>query len=851
MKKNKEEEEPKKSGTQEPSGKYDATNIKVLGGIEAVRTRPAMYIGDTGVRGFHHLINEVVDNSIDEAMGGYCKNIKVLIHEGDSVSVIDDGRGIPVDMHKEQKKSALEVVMTMLHAGGKFDKKTYKVSGGLHGVGVSVVNALSEWMTVEVWRDGAEHFQRYEAGRPVTKVEKRGKTSKRGTKVTFKPDRKIFPGDLKYNFDTVSTRLRELAFLTPGISISLADERNGKSEIFKYEGGIKSFVEHLNQNKKKIHSDVIYFQKQDGDVYIEVAMQYNDSYSENLFAFANNIHTIEGGTHVSGFRTALTRTFNNYGKNQGMFKEDDKLPIGDDYREGLTTIISCKLPNPQFEGQTKTKLGNQEIEGIVQALVNDGLSSYLEEHPATAKGVVNKVTTAARAREAARKARDLARRKDALFSGGLPGKLADCSSRDVSSTELFIVEGDSAGGSAKQGRNRQFQAILPLKGKILNVEKARIDKMLAHEEIRIIITALGTSIGKEEFDYSKLRYGKIIIMTDADVDGSHIRTLLLTFFFRHMPDLITNGHLFIAQPPLYKVKHKSKEKYVLSEKEMHQSLMELGLDDTYLEISEGRKKIRVEKTALKHLADNIERLEEYIRAIQSRLRGISARQYFLARDDKSGRHPSYYTCLQAENTETQHRFFHTDKELDKYIREQEKKLKQDLNLQLIGAEFELGEAPKLSKNNNGIPLKYLEFPYSKEIDKLVKDVEKNEVSAIDYFSKQVTVDKEKSIREFRLVNKAGDDQTVIELGSLSEMLKNLRRIGQRGMDIQRYKGLGEMNPEQLWETTMDPTRRTLLKISQEDQAKAENIFTVLMGEVVEPRRDFIEKYALEVKYLDV
>ena len=844
-------EPPKKPVIVSPE-KYDATHIKVLGGIEAVRTRPAMYIGDTGVRGFHHLINEVVDNSIDESLAGHCKNIKVIIHEGDSVSVIDDGRGIPVDTHKEQKKSALEVVMTMLHAGGKFDRKTYKVSGGLHGVGVSVVNALSEWLTVEVWRDGYEYFQKYEHGKPVTKVDKRGKTSKQGTKVTFKPDRKIFPADIKYNFDVVATRLRELAFLTPGIAISLTDEKSNKTEHFKYEGGIKAFVEHLNLNKKKAHSDIIYFQKQDGDVFVEVAMQYNDGYNEHLYSFANNIHTIEGGTHVSGFRTALTRTFNNYGKSQGLLKDDEKLPIGDDYREGLTAIVNVRLPSPQFEGQTKTKLGNQEIEGIAQALVNDGLANYLEEHPSTAKGIVNKVTLAARAREAARKARDLARRKDALFAGDLPGKLADCSSRDVSSTELFIVEGDSAGGSAKQGRNRQFQAILPIKGKILNVEKARVDKMLAHEEIRIIITALGTSIGKEEFDYSKLRYGKIIIMTDADVDGSHIRTLLLTFFFRHMPDLVSKGHLYIAQPPLYKVKHKSKEKYVVSEKEMHQSLIDLGLEDTALEIFHGRKKMRIEKSELKRLAEHINQLEDYIKAIQSRLRGLSAREYFLARDPKNTKHPLYYTCLQSEKIDPQHRFFQSDKELDKYIREQEKKYKQDINLQLMEADFDLAEPPRpaAQANNDGIKLKYMEFPYSKEIDRLVKDMEKSNVSALEYFSGKHGAEKDKDVRAYRLVSKAEKEETVMPIGSMADLLKGLRKIGQRGMDIQRYKGLGEMNPEQLWETTMDPARRILLKIKQEDAVKADNIFTILMGEIVEPRRDFIEKYALEVKYLD-
>jgi DNA gyrase subunit B len=828
-----------------PSGKYDATHIKVLGGIEAVRTRPAMYIGDTGNRGLHHLIYEVVDNSVDEALAGHCKNISVKLNREGSITVIDDGRGIPVDMHKEQKRPALEVVMTMLHAGGKFDQKSYKVSGGLHGVGVSVVNALSEWLEVTVWRDGIEHFQKYERGRPVTKVEKRGKTNKQGTKVDFMPDIKIFP-EIKFKYDLAVSRLRELAFLNKGLTIIASDERSAKTETFKYDGGIRAFIDHLNQSKKKIHNDIIYFERQEGSVHAEIALQYQDGYTENIFSFANNINTIEGGTHLSGFRTALTRTFNTYAKKHGLLKESEATPSGDDYREGLTAIVNVKLTNPQFEGQTKTKLGNSEIEGIVQTLVNSGLEAYLEEHPATSKAVVNKVILASRAREAARKARDLTRRKGALTSGDLPGKLADCSSRDVASTEIYIVEGDSAGGSAKQGRDRSFQAILPIKGKILNVEKARLEKMLAHEEIRTIITALGTGIGQDEFDISKIRYGKVIIMTDADVDGSHIRTLLLTFFFRHMPKIIENGNLYIAQPPLFKIKRKGKEEYILSEKEMHHALVKLGMDGTTLEVlgKKGKVEDKIQENRLKKLTELITAMEDNIVSLQKK--GVSAEAFLSHRDEKSGRLPLYWGKLNGQEL-----FFHTDKQFNKYVEQQRKISNKEIILIDRAGDIieETGKAREIETDE--IALEYIEFHQTKELESLIKDIEKMGFSITDYFSCANVTD---NIQKFCLLGEdenGGGKPESIQVACLRDILKGIRKIGQKGLDIQRYKGLGEMNPIQLWDTTMDPKTRLLLRVKQEDQVKADRIFTILMGEEVEPRRDFIERHALEVKYLDI
>jgi DNA gyrase subunit B len=644
------EKEEDKKGTSLKGHHYDATTIQVLKGLEAVRRRPAMYIGDTSTRGLHHLVYEVVDNSVDEALAGFCDQIKVSINKDNSVTVEDNGRGIPVDMHPTQKKPALEVVMTMLHAGGKFDHYTYKVAGGLHGVGVSVVNALSEWCEVEVSRNGQVYFQRYEKGNTATPMKVIGKKKGCGTKTTFKPDSEFFK-DMNFSYEVISAHLKELAFLNKGLVIQIEDKRSGKSNSFEYSGGIVSFVEHLNENKNLIHPKPIYLQQQKDALELEIALQYNDGYVENILSYVNNIKTIEGGTHLIGFKTALTRTINSYAQRNNLMKNSGFTLEGEDVREGLTVVISLKIPDPQFEGQTKTKLGNSEVKGIVEQITGEKLSEYLVEFPSVAKKIVEKSVSAARSREAARKARDLTRRKSALESGSLPGKLADCSLTDPEHCEIYIVEGDSAGGSAKQGRDRRFQAILPLRGKILNVEKAPLDKVLSNEEIRTLITAIGTGIGGDEFDITKARYGKIIIMTDADVDGSHIRTLILTFFYRYMKDLIEQGRIYIAQPPLYRIRKSKEQHYVYSDEEK--------------------------------------------------------------------------------------------------------------------------------------------------------------------------------------------DRTIARLG------------GGDGIEIQRYKGLGEMNPEQLWQTTMDPERRTLLQVSLEDAAEAERIFSILMGDQVEPRRKFIEENAKYVRNLDV
>ena len=630
---------------------YTAKGIQVLKGLDAVRKRPAMYIGSTDLHGLHHMIYEVVDNSIDEAMGGHCDRIDITIMKDGSVTVIDNGRGIPVDLHPTQKKPAVEVVMTTLHAGGKFDHKSYRVSGGLHGVGVSVVNALSEWLEVEIWREGKSYTQRYERGVPAAqlKTSKQTGEKKAGTKVTFQPDGKVF-STLEYSFDTLSQRFRELAFLNKGITINFTDDRSGKRHEFQYSGGIVSFVKWLNENRNTLHKPPIYFEEKRDDYELEIALQYNDSYSEKIFCFANNINTVDGGTHLVGFKAALTRTMNNYAQKNNLFKKSKITLSGDDVREGITAVVSVKLPEPQFEGQTKGKLGNSEVKGLVESIVGQNLSEFLEEHPPVAKRIIEKASQSARARDAARKARDLVRRKSALETSALPGKLADCSLEDPEHCEIYLVEGDSAGGSAKQGRDRRFQAILPLKGKILNVWKARVDKTLSNEEVKTVITALGTGID-EDFDASKTRYGKIVIMTDADVDGAHIRTLLLTLFFRYMPDLIKNGNVYIAQPPLYRIKKGKEEKYVYSEKEKEKVVKEMG--------------------------------------------------------------------------------------------------------------------------------------------------------------------------------------------------------GSKGLYLQRYKGLGEMNPEQLWETTMNPERRTIIKVILEDAVEADRIFNILMGDKVEPRKKFILENALNVKNLDV
>lgn len=785
-----------------------------------------MYIGDTAVGGFHHLVYEVVDNSIDEAMGGYCQNINVIVHKNNSVTVIDDGRGIPVDMHETEKRSALEVVLTKLHAGGKFDHKSYKVSGGLHGVGVSVVNALSEWLEAEVRRDGNVYHQRYERGKPVSKVTVVGKSKTTGTHITFKPDNQIFTGKLEYSFDTLSNRLRELAFLNKGLKIELKDERTNKENSFKFTGGIESFVEFLNRNKNPLHKKVICFSGEKDRVQMEVALQYNDGYGENLFSFANNINTIEGGSHLSGFKSALTRVINQYCKNKGFFKNEEITLSGDDVREGLTAVISIRIPDPQFEGQTKTKLGNSEVEGLVASIVNESLSSFFEENPSIANKVADKCLLASRAREAARKAKELTRRKGALEGVGLPGKLADCSERDPALCEVYLVEGDSAGGSAKQGRDRRFQAILPLKGKIINVEKARLDKVLANDEIRTMISALGCGIG-EEFDTAKLRYAKVIIMCDADVDGSHIRTLLLTFFYKQMRALLEKGNIFIAQPPLYKIKRGKREEYIQTESQMNSMLLELG--------SEGLKMVRTKEkhtftdSQLKDILDTVVELEDLTDGLEKK--GVNLSKYLISRHPKTKKLPLYRVKVEGKD-----HFAYNDDELAKLVREEEE----------AGEDVEIKEDNKAATNGKGVDL--LEIYEAEEIEKCLARLEKLGLSASDYLPQaEEGKPKEKAKAPFKLES----EEEELEFNSLKGVLEHIRNLGKKGMSIQRYKGLGEMNPQQLWETTMDPEKRTLLRVTMEDAVEAEQMFTILMGDAVEPRREFIEKHAPEVRFLDI
>ncbi len=802
---------------------YGAESIKVLEGIEAVRKRPGMYVGDTGVRGLHHLIFEVVDNSIDEAMAGFCRLIQVRLHQDGSCSVQDDGRGIPVETHKEEGRSALEVVMTNLHAGGKFDNKVYSSSAGLHGVGVTAVNALSEWMTAGVWRDGGEWEQKYARGKTTTEVVRRGASDRHGTRIHFMPDAQIFP-ETTFAYDTVARRLRELAFLNKGVQIQLTDERSGKTADYHYEGGIREYVAFINQNKGKRHAEIIGFERKVEQVVVEVAMQWNDHYDVSEHSFANSINTHDGGTHLTGFRNALTRACNKAAKEQQILKEKDPLPTGEDYRVGLAVVVNVRLPQPQFESQTKVKLTNPEIEGVVGTVVYEELNDHLERHPDVARAVVQNAVIEAGVREEARKLREV-KRKNFLSSGDLPGKLADCSSRNREETELYIVEGDSAGGSAKQGRNRKFQAVLPLKGKILNVEKARLDKMLKHDELRTLITAVGTGIS-QEFDVAKLRYGRVIIMCDADVDGSHIRTLLLTFFFRHMPKLIETGYIYIAQPPLYKVTRGKRSEYVHDERHMNRILVELGCDGAALELADGRK---FEGERLKTLVEHASAVENAIAEVQRR--GVSMEKYLAARDSSSGRLPVYRVKLDG-----QERFFYTQEALAKWIADEEKSRKVEVRLNFS----DLEEAPK----PGAIDAAASEFHAMSGVEQAVRGLEALGVPASEFFHAPDADGKAK----FRLV--AGTASHPAH--SLREALRALRAAGGEGLDDkQRYKGLGEMNPEQLWETTMDPARRTLVKVTMEDALKADRIFTILMGEEVEPRREFIEKHALEVKYLDI
>jgi len=788
---------------------YAASDIRVLEGLKAVRKTPAMYIGNTGPEGLHHLIYEVVDNSIDEALAGYCDRIEVEILNDNSVVISDDGRGIPVDIHKGENVPALEVVMTKLHAGGKFDNKTYKVSGGLHGVGVSVVNALSEYLEAEVYRDGKIYFQRYEKGDTKSTVEVRGETKKRGTKIHFMPDPEIFDA-IQWEFETLTRRMRELSFLTKGVRIKITDEQSGRKKDFLYEGGIRSFVEYLNRNREALHGKPIYISGEKTGVMIEIALQYNSSYKEAIFSYANNISTREGGTHLSGFKSALTRSINLYLQNSPLHKNFKEKLSGEDVREGLTAVISVKLPEPQFEGQTKTKLGNSEIKGLVENQVNEGLSSFFEENPRIVKAILSKVIDAARAREAARKAKELARRKGVLASHSLPGKLADCQERDPSRSEIFIVEGDSAGGSAKQGRDRKFQAILPLKGKILNVEKARFDKMISSGEIRTMIAALGTGIGENDYNIEKIRYHKVIIMTDADVDGSHIRTLLLTFFFRQMPELVERGYLYVAQPPLYRVRDGKRESYIKDEEGFNNLILKRISDKEKILFEDGQE------ISGKRLENMLTGLIRFYSSLDS-----------LSRKGYSRR----FIELLVSDGVTDKRLFKDRDFVEGFmqrLRENGFEVEGDFGDENGYYEFMVTETQNGGQSFS-VNWEFLASPQLKQLMKISEDFRKlnngTHVVAVD--------EKEKKSK------------------NPEQLLRELLEKGKKGLSVQRYKGLGEMNPGQLWSTTMDPENRTLVKVKIKDWVEADEIFTILMGDKVEPRREFIEQNALEVTELDI
>ena len=795
---------------------YDASSIKVLEGLEAVRKRPAMYIGSTREEGLHHLAYEVVDNSIDEVLAGFCDRVDVTIHVDNSITVVDNGRGIPVDYHEGEKKSAAEVVMTTLHSGGKFDDNSYKVSGGLHGVGVSCVNALAEELELEIWRNSRVYQQSYRRGRPLGPLQETGRTDRRGTKITFKPDSTIFD-TLDFHFDTLSQRLRELSFLNKGVVITVTDERTDKTHQFKYAGGISEFVKHLNRNRTVLHRPPIYFEAEretsSGElIRLEVAIQYNDGYAENVFSFANNINTVDGGAHLSGFRSALTRSINSYGQASGLFKDLKENLSGDDVREGLSGVISVKLPQPQFEGQTKGKL-NSDIKGLVEAFINEHLADYLEKTPAVARKIILKAVEAARAREAARKARELTRRKGALDSAALPGKLADCQERDPALSEIFIVEGDSAGGSAKQGRDRKFQAILPLKGKILNVEKARYDKMLGHEEIRAMITALGAGIGTDDFDAAKLRYHKIIIMTDADVDGSHIRTLLLTFFFRQMVGLIERGHVYIAQPPLFKVKKGRREWYVKDEKSMTRELMRSATED--LVVRTGKTGQIVQSRRLNSFLEKLVDFRKFFGKLEKRLGDRALVEVLLQaglHNRRQLRDEAFLTRLLDPIRDLGYR--------PMVLRDPE----HSLFKLVIPARTDNAAAGRV------IDLQFIALPEFKSAVSL-----KRAFGELDQ-------------PPFVVVAKNNSE---VELTSRDDLLDTVIALGKKGFQIQRYKGLGEMNPNQLWETTMNAETRSLLQVRIEDAVETDEVFTILMGDAVEPRRRFIEDNALDVQNLDV
>lgn len=789
---------------------YTAESIKVLKGLEAVRKRPAMYIGSTGLEGLHHLVYEVVDNSIDEALAGYCSLIEVKIHVDNSVTVIDNGRGIPVEKHRKEKRPAAEVVMTTLHAGGKFDQKTYQVSGGLHGVGVSVVNALSERLDLEIKRDGGVYVQSYERGNPVSKLEKIGKTKKTGTRVTFKPDREIFES-IESNFETLTQRMRELSFLNKGLKITINDERTNKMHEFQYKGGILEFVQYLNQNRTPLTPKPVHFEAVKDDVMVEIAVQYNTGYSETIFSFVNNINTTEGGTHLIGFKAALTRSLNSYAGTHNLAKDLSQNLSGEDAREGLCAVLSLKLKNPQFEGQTKTKLGNSEVKGIVESLVNDQLSAYFEENPTTAKKIVQKVLEAARAREAARKARELSRRKSVLESTFLPGKLADCQEKDPALSEIFIVEGDSAGGSAKQARDRTIQAILPIKGKILNVEKARYDKILRSEEIGMIISALGAGVEQSEDTLEKLRYHKVIIMTDADVDGSHIRTLLLTFFYRQIPQLIERGYLYIAQPPLYKISKGKAVQYLKEEASFEKFMIKKISEEFQLKVS-GQKEI-LEGEKFRKFVQRVIAKKNFIQVLERKNFPFFLVEILLREGVDS------LDSLRSKKRMEKIQSLLAEKGVVSVLSEDE-----EHGVYELGIQFQVNGMSVSCKVNVDLVLS-AEY---RNLHKIYQDLEK-------------------LTPPFSLLSNGEK----IKIENETKLLEYLYEKGRKGIVIQRYKGLGEMTPQQLWETTMDPDLRSLLKVSIRDAVEADKVFTILMGDEVESRRQFIEANALEAQNLDI